>query len=364
MVCFGRAVGAKDETEKSAVQEELQLAVLSSMAENNGKFNASSAATEITTTLSGATASANTTANTLTGNYKGYNYSVDANGTVTITASSSSGGGETTGTLASEVLHVDLTGATDSEISQYVLYEDKNGDDMLCRVLYSDGGTIEIVSVDAIDTVTLGFNDPTIPSSADGYNFSESNENLDFEKARWSYNNAITTLNNKADSYRNTALSDRARCIGSNPTTPSSQSGSYTFPEGYTTPTGYSEMPNLLDADENYNTDYTRLQAIGADELRDSGAYYRGNSNSDRYWLASHNVDSYSYDSDFIVRFVYANGGLGGNSLYGVYSEGKVGGYGFSPSCGFRPVFRLASGVKVAEGGDGTIDHPYVLVAP
>ena len=305
MVCFGRAVGAKDETEKSAVQEELQLAVLSSMAENNGKFNASSAATEITTTLSGATASANTTANTLTGNYKGYNYSVDANGTVTITASSSSGGGETTGTLASEVLHVNLEGATDSEKSQYVLYKDKNGDDMLCRVLYSDGGTIEIVSVDAIDTVTLGRDDPTIPASADGYDFTGSTgRDSDFEKARWSYNNAITTLNNKAETYRNASLSDRARCIGSNPTTPSSQSGSFTFPEGYTTPTGYTEMPNLLDADENYNTDYTRLQAIGADELRKSGSYYSGELYClDSYWLASRREYAYSDETFFVVSY-------------------------------------------------------------
>ena len=90
-----RAVSAKENTEQAQVQEELQLAVISSSIDSNGKYNASKAATEITKILLGATASTNATSNTITGTYNGYTYNVDKDGKVTITGNADGSGGDT-----------------------------------------------------------------------------------------------------------------------------------------------------------------------------------------------------------------------------------------------------------------------------
>ena len=205
-----------------------------------------------------------------------------------------------TETLASEALKVNPEGVTDAEKSSYVLYKDAFGKDLLCRVLYNNNGIVELVTVDAIAIVLLGYNDSTIPESATGYNFTGTKAN--FEKARWSFNNAIFTLNSKAETYMNTEISDRARCIGSNPTNPENESGRFTFRTEYTT------KPYLLDGDTNYITDYHQLQAISANSLRESGPYDSEMVSCNFYWLASRRASGSSQSSAFDVYAITSAG--------------------------------------------------------
>ena len=147
---------------------------------------------------------------------------------------------------------------------------------ILCNVLYNDSTNgLQIISVDSVETVTLGYEDPTV-------------EGTDYvTKAMNSYNNAITTLNNKAKEYideenENYALIKdivkEARSVGSNPTAPSAEAGYFTK---------YSYQ--LRDTDENYSSDYSKMGALG---ISDSNT---------TYWLASRGVDINSY---FCVRDV------------------------------------------------------------
>ena len=357
-----KATTAKENTERAEIVENAKMDVLSEITDNKGSALKESQLKSVlekyfvNSEIPEKLPSDLSTLELTTLNNK-YNIKVSEIYDGNLTRSSSSEG---TVTLASDVLIVNLSNdLEDYQKSPYVLYKDKNNNDILCRVLYNNSGTVEIVTIDAIDTVTLGSSDPTIPASADGYDFTKTGDALKFEKARWSYNNAITSLNAKAETYRNTALSDRARCVGSNPTTPSSQSGAFTFPSGYTTPLGYSEMPYFLDTDDNYTTDYTRLQAIGANGLRTSGNYFSGISTS-FYWLASRDLWSDPDMTEFGVRRVRSSGSEDYATLCD-YDGGVNANY--NPSYGFRSVFRLASGVTI-ESGDGTVDFPYVLVAP
>ena len=70
------------------------------------------------------------------------------------------------------------------------------------------------------------------------------------------------------------------------------------------------------------------------------------------YWLASCSVDSRSSYCDFVVRYVNASGGLDGNRLCNVYSDGTTRGY--SNEHGLRPCISLRSDIKVIGGGDGS----------
>ena len=96
------------------------------------------------------------------------------------------------------------------KVGDYVNYPDKNGNKILCKVLYNNENYgVQLVSLNAVGSVTLGSHDPKIPSDI----VSKSS----LEKAKWSYNNAIKTLNDKAEEYRNPKYTDegKARCVGS-----------------------------------------------------------------------------------------------------------------------------------------------------
>ena len=121
----------------------------------------------------------------------------------------------------------------------YVTYPSAQGD-IECRVLYdstSEYGVQLITSACVGSDVTLG------------------DEDDNFTTAMNSYNNAISTLNSAAGAYNNSDYST-ARCVGSNPTTPSAEAGYYTFTEFSS---GYSGK--LKDADTNYETDYNQMEA-------------------------------------------------------------------------------------------------------
>ena len=204
----------------------------------------------------------------------------------------------------------------------YVTYPSAQGD-IECRVLYdstSEYGVQLITSACVGNDVTLG--------------------DSDFTTSMNSYNNAISTLNNAAGVYNNSDYST-ARCVGSNPTTPSAEAGYYTFTEFSSSYSG-----KLKDADTNYETDYNQMEALEINNIADA------------YWLASRLVASNSHASDFYVRCVGASGDVYYDYVCRVSSDGYA--YSYYYSNGLRPVFTLKSGIKVT-GGNGESGTPYTL---
>ena len=204
----------------------------------------------------------------------------------------------------------------------YVTYPSAQGD-IECRVLYdstSEYGVQLITSACVGNDVTLG--------------------DSDFTTSMNSYNNAISTLNNAAGVYNNSDYST-ARCVGSNPTTPSAEAGYYTFTEFSSSYSG-----QLKDTDTNYETDYNQMESLEINDI------------DDRYWLASRRVDSNSNSSYFCVRYVGTTGSVSYDYLCYVHSSGgTIANY---YSNGLRPVFTLKSGIKVT-GGNGESGTPYTL---
>ena len=207
----------------------------------------------------------------------------------------------------------------------YVTYPSAQGD-IECRVLYdstSEYGVQLITSACVGSDITLG------------------DENDNFTNAMNSYNNAISTLNNAAGVYNNSDYST-ARCVGSNPTTPSAEAGYYTFTQFSSSYSG-----QLKDTDTNYETDYNQMRTLEIKDIDDS------------YWLASRRVFSTSGSSLFDVRCVdTSSGGVSGSSLCFVNYVGNT--IAYDGSYGLRPVFTLKSGIKVTSG-NGESGTPYTL---
>ena len=196
-----------------------------------------------------------------------------------------------------------------------------------CIVLYDSSSEygVQIISADTVGTVTLG--------------------DSDFNIAINLYNNAITTLNEKARDYLNETYASDARCVGSVPNNKNAESGYFTSSESYMT--DYNSM--FKNTDTNYETDYNQMTALG---IASSNNYY---------WLASHYVNSHPTNSDFYVRCVNTSGNLY-NFGYLCYISPSGFTNGGSISYGFRPVFTLNSGIKITNGDGETT--PYTLVAP
>ena len=229
----------------------------------------------------------------------------------------SSSGGETTSKTVEDLVAGDRvyydTGNTSIE-NQGVIE---------CIVLYDSSSEygVQIIAADTVDTVILG----------------DSN----FNTAMNSYNNAITTLNAKAEEeYLNTTYASDARCVGSVPNNKNTESGNFTSEYSY-----MSSYTSFKDADTNYETDYNQMGTLNIRRA-----------NSD-YWLASRSVDSGTLSSYFNVRYVNTNGIVQGLDFCYVGSSGNI--RANERSTGFRPVFTLKSGIKVTEGdGEAT---PYTL---
>ena len=229
----------------------------------------------------------------------------------------SSGGGETTSKTVEDLVAGDRvyydTGNTSIE----------NQGIIECIVLYDSSSEygVQIIAADTVDTVILG----------------DSN----FNTAMNSYNNAITTLNAKAEEeYLNTTYASDARCVGSVPNNKNTESGNFTSEYSY-----MSSYTSFKDADTNYETDYNQMGTLNIRRA-----------NSD-YWLASRSVDSGTISSYFNVRSVNTNGIVKGIDFCYVGSSGNI--RANERSKGFRPVFTLKSGIKVTEGdGEAT---PYTL---
>ena len=208
----------------------------------------------------------------------------------------------------------------------YVTYPSAQGD-LKCIVLYDNtsGYGVQLITSSCVGSdITLG-------------------KNGDFNGNKTVYNEAVGKLNEAAGEYNNSTYSTRARCVGSHPTNTSDTTTYFTSSYSYMS----SYNGQFKNGDENYYTDYKKMQAIRG------GIHKIGKT----YWLASRIVSSSSSSSYFGVRIVFASGGLGSDGLCSV-SSGDTN--ASSDSNGLRPVFILESGIKVT-GGNGESGTPYTL---
>lgn len=216
----------------------------------------------------------------------------------------------------------------------YVTYIDGTGISRLCAVLYdnsSEYGT-QIITMDIVENIEIG-------NGKSGYDGSSTEYfNIAMEK----YNNAINTFNTRAEAYNNSIYSSSARCVGSVPNNPSSESGYLTITEFTSKYSG-----KLRDRDINYETDFNQMGKLG---IRDIDI---------EYWLASRDIDKGSYFG-FYVRYINSSIGYDAReSVCDIRANDTVASYGGN-NIGLRPVFILKSEVKIT-GGNGTKESPYTL---
>lgn len=210
--------------------------------------------------------------------------------------------------LAEDILITNSSASVDSEKSPYVNYIDKNGNTILCRVLYdststSTDGRIEIISANSLTSLFFGYDDEKASISELAYTGSKLDENS--KKAIASYNRAITTLNEKAEEYLDVnGIADRARCVGSSPKNPTDIFGMYSNSVSY-----YSsyKLNNLYkNTDNSYVADFGQMNAL---DLREIG---------ENYWLASRYVYVSSDNRNDYLRIRYVYKGMSSISVANV----------------------------------------------
>ncbi len=169
-----------------------------------------------------------------------------------------------------------------------------------------------------------------------------------WEQGRDSYNNAIAILNEKAEYYATSSMyALDGRCVGSVPTIGAdgkfnAKNTENVGPVQLQFSSTVEGANSMKDADENYTTDQTAMQAVN---IWTTGEYY---------WLASRRVNSYSSLCRFSVRFVDTSGGLDSYYLCYLGSDGHA--YSRSIESGLRPCISLKSDIKVI-AGDGTSEE-------
>ena len=215
--------------------------------------------------------------------------------------------------LANSLNALDM--AANPDIARYKLQLRENGDESVdspyyvnypsaqgtikCRVLYNDNTYgLQLVSVDAVTTLSLGHEDENIHVEG---------ETGSVERAQSSYNRAILTLNEKAEEYLPTlngsVLATDARCLGSNPLNknyPDNLTGDERQAAMIATDAAFmSEYTGkYFNIDSNYESDFNRLKAIGAEKLENpnDGEY------GQFYHLASRDIHCNSSSYAFYLR--------------------------------------------------------------
>ena len=256
-------------------------------------------------------------------------------------------------------------------LGKYVQYDGK-----LWRVLYNEGEYGEgaqLISADTleVDSVYLGYNDSIVNWSdeeviAEANKFSTDNPSetevlSNVEKAIYSYNHAIENLNTKCaslitDNSKITAV----RSVGSNPSSPNSEEGNCSLEILKSLPVSHTAYPAgsfngiAKNTDENYLTDYERMEILGISK----------SDNSEYYWLASRLVNETANKVSINIRCTDSGGQLSSCilwSVFHIYANNAESKYE-----GVRPVISLKPGVlKEAIESDSTKDgsllNPYVI---
>lgn len=255
-------------------------------------------------------------------------------GSAVITAKAADGSGKTA------TCNVTVTSSKTIEKmlkeGKYVNYVDAKGIIRECVVLYGPENKnhasygIQIIAMQKVEDVNLG-------------------DSNNFTNAMNSYNNAINTLNTRANAYRNTTYSDKARCVGSNPANPNLDNpGMYSRNSSDSWFSNYNNK--FKNADDNYELDWSQINNLTIQNIRDS------------YWLASRKIGTFSASSDFYVMCVDRWGDMDNDSdVYICRTARRTSEMNsIDHTFGLRPVFHLKSGIKVT-GGNGTSDNPYTL---
>ena len=320
-----KATEAKINTEEKSKEEQIKLEVMGSYG-TNGTIDVATLKTNLEKI--GATVTGNSLPLTVT--LGGQEFTIDTNGNV-----------------EKSVVYPIVSNTL--KAGDFVEYNNKP-----YIVLYdmdSEYNWVEIVSVNPLESVTLGKDDST--TGAQGTLGS-------YYRARWSYNNAIETLNNIAQKYLISDIGNRARCIGSNPSSILNQ--------------GTINSEGVRNTDNNYVTDYEQLQLINCSSFDDENYEY--------YWMASRKVDipsencgyglvrtnksgivNLSSSSFNTVGVLLTTNSRNIDSIVDSYErEEFIERYLRFNSCtsGFRPVIQLISTTKVVSG-DGTSGSPYKL---
>ena len=154
-----------------------------------------------------------------------------------------------------------------------------------------------------------------------------------FNISKNSYNNAITTLNNIAETFRkndNAEITISARCLGTNP----NASANSRFQ--------YSASINTIT-----NKDFSKIQDLSLNNI------------TEKYWLA-HQYLYMPMNQQYWGVCLVDNGEIKPNHLYG-YSDVSYGDIiSWSHSCQIRPVFKLKNDAKI-KSGTGVSDNPYIM---
>ena len=218
----------------------------------------------------------------------------------------------------------------------YVYYQDGTRVTRECVVLYGPENLnyssygIQIIPMETVEDVTLGYGDTTVTGSDN------------FTRAMNSYNNAIKTLNDATSKYLNTTYATSVRCVGSVPNDPYyDEAGMYNEFTGNLS----SYNGQFKDSDDYLATDYSQMRVLNIWNI------------GKIYWLPSRYTNNIA-NTRILLRMKYAYGSsYEDNELCTISETNRTGASSTMP---LRPVFTLKPGLKVT-GGSGTSDAPYTL---
>ncbi|MCI8383679.1 MAG: hypothetical protein HFJ33_02250 [Clostridia bacterium] len=245
-------------------------------------------------------------------------------------------------TVSEAVIVEKIPTVADLTTNNYVNYVDPNGSIIKCAVLWDTNSIygnrgVQIVAMNTVEQVTFGSGDA-------------------WQAMANAYNGAITTLNARASAYLNTTYANNARCIGSVPNNPNSESSEY-YKYGLNT------SPSIKKEDLNYQADYNQMNSLGITNI------------NTQYWLASRaywrHVATATYTAG--CRYITTRGELftpksdvittsGSETMISITNDGFFGDIWYKAkeqTLGLRPVFTLKLDVKII--GDGTSSNPYIL---
>ena len=188
-------------------------------------------------------------------------------------------------------------------------------------VLYDNGSTLDIMSVDTMGNLTLGVKDVATAGSTD------------LEKAIYSYNNAVSRLNNYCNTLVTNSTAQKVRSVGAKFDVTDTLE-TYSSDKTSNWQTTYNGRGKL--GDTNAEEDIIRMSFY--DKADSSYGYAKSNA---AYWLASRFVYEYSSGVRFRVWYVFSGGYASGySSLWNVDSSYAD---GWSYSYAVRPVVRVAT---------------------
>lgn len=179
-----------------------------------------------------------------------------------------------------------------------------------------------------------------------------------FEKAVYSYNNAIDELNVACKNIvvANENIID-VRCVGSNPTNKNLENKTLYISEHLIKcPINNSKyaagIGNKIgkSTDLNYISDFDRMVALGVEKA------YDATGKGVDYWLASRFVKEDADETNFNIRYVWGSGEYGQTFLWGVKED-----YAFelNEERGIRPVVILSPNIQMVVDTTGEADYTF-----